>query len=258
VKASVVIAARLGSSRLPGKCLMPILGKPMLERMLERVRASRHVRDVVIATTELAEDDAIAALAGRLGARCFRGSVHDVLGRISAAANSTGADEVVELLGDNPLVHADLIDDVVEFFRGGRFDYAASVTTEHSHAAPALHRFPIGVRVEVITPAVLAECARTAREPRHREHTTSFIYEHPDRFRLGYFEARGRWAELHRPPLTFAVNYEQNLDLVRRIFERCHHGAANFTLADVIRAFDSDPTLQPLMGTPTAAGASGS
>jgi spore coat polysaccharide biosynthesis protein SpsF len=250
VKAAAVIAARMGSSRLPGKCLMPVLGKPMLERMLERVRASHHLGDVVVATTELPEDDAIAALAARLGVGCFRGSVHDVLGRISAAATSTGADQIVEVLGDNPLVHADLIDDVVEFFRGGRFDYAASVTTEHPHAGPALYKFPIGIRVEVFTPAVLAECARTAREPRHREHATSFIYEQPDRFRVGYFEARARWAELHRPPLTFAVNYAQNLELVRRIFERCYPGSVNFTLGDVIRTFDADPTLRPLMGTP--------
>jgi spore coat polysaccharide biosynthesis protein SpsF len=252
VTTAAVIAARMGSSRLPRKCLMPVLGRPMLERMLERVRASRRLGDVVIATTELAEDDALQALAARLGVRCFRGSVHDVLGRISAAAASTGADEVVELLGDNPLVHADLIDDVVEFFRGGRFDYAASVTTEHSHADPALHRFAIGIRVEVFTPAAIAECARTAREPRHREHTTSFMYEHPDRFRVGYVEARGRWAALHRPPLSFAVNYAQNLELVHRIFERCYPIAANFTLADVIRTFDADPSLQRLMGAPPA------
>jgi spore coat polysaccharide biosynthesis protein SpsF len=252
VKTAAVIAARMGSSRLPGKCLMPVLGRPMLERMLERIRVSRHLGEVVIATTELAEDDAIAALAARLGVGCFRGSVHDVLGRISAAAAATRADEIVELLGDNPLVHADLVDDVVEFFRAGRFDYAASVTTEHLHAPPALVRFPIGVRVEVFTPRVLAECARTAREPRHREHTTSFIYEHPERFRVGYFEARGRWAALHRPPLTFAVNYAQNLELVRRIFERCHPADPTFTLGDVVRAFDADPALATLMGPPPA------
>jgi len=250
VKAAAVIAARMGSSRLPGKCLMPILGKPMLERMLERVRASRHIEDVVIATTDLPEDTAIVELAARLGVRCFRGSVDDVLGRIAAAATSSGADEVIELLGDNPLVHAGLIDDVVEFFRGGAFDYAASTTTEHPHAGPARHPFPIGIRVEVITPAILVECARTAREPRHREHTTSFIYEQPERFRLGYFEARGRWGELHRPELTFAVNYAENLALVRRIFERCYPRDANFPLSDVVRAFDADPGLRPLMGTP--------
>ena len=254
MKAAAVIAARMGSSRLPGKCLMPILGKPMLERMLERVRASRHIGDIVIATTELAEDAAIVDLAARVGVRCFRGSVDDVLGRIAAAATSSGAEEVVELLGDNPLVHGDLIDEVVEYFRGGAYDYAASITTEHPHAGPARHRFPIGIRVEVFPPAILAECARTAREPRHREHTTSFIYEQPERFRLGYFEARGRWGGLHRPELTFAVNYAENLALVRRIFEHCHPRDPNFPLSEVIGAFDADPALRPLMGTPRPTG----
>jgi len=251
MKTTALITARMGSSRLPGKSMMPILGKPMIERMIERVRHSQYIEQIVIATTELMEDDTIESLAARIGVGCFRGSVQDVLGRINAAAVVCDADLVVELLGDNPLVHADLIDDVVEFYKESDFDYTASVTTEYPHAGPELMQFPIGTRVEVFSQAVLDRCEELANEPYYREHSTSFIYEHPDMFRLGYFEARGKWRYFNRPELTFAVNYQENLNMVRRIFERCYPVNPNFPLSDVIRTLDSDPTLRPLMGSPS-------
>ena len=251
MKTTALIAARMGSRRLPGKSMMSILGKPMLERMIERVRHSQSIEQIVIATTELPEDDAIESLAARIGVGCFRGSAQDVLGRINAASAAYGPELVVELLGDNPLVHAHLIDDVIVFHTNGDFDYAASVTIEYPHAGAAMKKFPIGIRVQVFTPPVLDRCAQLASEPRYREHSTSFICEHPEMFRPGYFEAKGKWRDLNRPELTFAVNYQENLNMVRRIFERCYPVNPNFPLTDVIRTFDSDPALRPLMGSPS-------
>ena len=243
-----LIACRMGSSRLPGKTTRPILGRPMIERMIERVRHSRHITDVVIATSTNAEDDPLSALATRLGIGCFRGSPNDVLGRIDAAAWEVSADLVVELLGDNPLVHADLIDDVIGFHRAGGYEYSASVTTEYPHVGPAVRRFPVGIRVQVFAPEVLHRAAREATSKYNRENSTTFIYEHPELFRLGYLEARGKWDRLCRPEPTFAVNYQRNFDLVSRIFERCYPVNPNFTLFDALAAYDADPALQPLMG----------
>jgi spore coat polysaccharide biosynthesis protein SpsF len=238
----------MGSSRLPGKTTKLILGRPMIERMIERVRQSRYIGQTVVATSTSGEDDELEALAARIGVGCFRGSPDDVLERVDSAAASTSADLVVELLGDNPLVHADLIDDVIEFHRAGGHDYSASVTTEYPHAGTEVRKFPVGVRVQVFSPAVLHRSALEARSAYHRENSTTYIYEHPDVFRLGYVEARGKWDRLCRPELTFAVNYQENLDLVSRIFERCYPANSNFTLFDAVRAYDADPALQPLMG----------
>lgn len=254
MKTSAVIAARMGSSRLPGKALLPILGKPMLERMIERVRHSRHIGQIVIATTELAEDDVLASFAASVGVECFRGSADDVLGRMAAAAAACDVSVVVELLGDNPLVHADLIDDVIEFYHAQGVDYAASVTTEYPRAGSAVRKFPVGVRVQIFRAEVLARCAELAHRPADREHVTTFIYSHPEIFKLGYFEASGTWAPLNRPDLTFAVNYGENLDMIRRIFERCYPVASNFSLLEAIRAFEADPALRALMGTPAGSG----
>lgn len=229
---------------------MPILGKPMLERMIERVRHSRYVKQIVVATTDLPEDAAIVTLASRIGIGCFRGSAQDVLGRINAAAATYRAEVFLELLGDNPLVHADLIDDVIEFYMEGRFDYAANVTTEYPHAGAKTKKFPIGIRGQVFPLSVLSRCARLTHDSRHREHSTSFIYEHPELFRLGYFEAKGKWRCLNRPGLTLAVNYQEDLDVIRRIFERCYPIDANFPLSAVIHTLESDSALQHLLGAP--------
>jgi spore coat polysaccharide biosynthesis protein SpsF len=245
-----VIAARTGSSRMPGKVLQPILGKPMLERMIERVRQSRYVDDIVIATSTLQEDERLVDFARAVGVNVFRGSPDDVLGRMHGAVSEHGPDLVVELLGDNPLVHADLIDDTVDRHQEGRFGYTATVTNEYPLAPAGAAKFPIGIRVQVFPPAMLARCEAEARTPAHREHSTSFIAQHPERFGVGYLEARGRWADLHRPDLTFAVNYKENHELVAAIFERCYPEDTNFSLHAAVRAWDENPVWHPLMGTP--------
>ncbi len=248
---TALLVARMGSSRLPGKTMRPILGKPMIERMIERVVAARSIRQTVIATTHRLEDDPLAALADRLGIGCYRGSAEDVLARICGAMKAFRADPVVELLGDNPLVHSALIDDVVAFYRAGSFDYAVNVTTEYPNAGLEVAKFPVGIRVQVVSPSALASCQKLATTAYHREHSTSYIIENPEAFKVGYFQAKGRWAALNRPELTFAVNYRQNFDFVSRIFERCSVTNAHFTLSDALECFDSEPALHRLMGTPT-------
>ena len=248
MKIAAIIACRMGSSRLPGKSTLPILGKPMIERMIERVRQSRYLGEIVIATTDLPEDGMLAELAQQIDVGCFRGSANDVLGRMNAAAGVLDADLIVELLGDNPLVHADLIDAVIDFYRAHELDYAASVTTEYPHAAADVPKFPIGIRVQVFPPAVLERCEKSAHDAYHRENSTTYIIEHPEQFRLGYLEAKEKWDKLYRPELTFAVNYAKNFELVTRIFERCYPRDPNFSLTDVVDTFDADPNLRFLMG----------
>lgn len=247
-----LLAVRTGSSRLPAKALMPLLGKPMLERMLERVARATSVDEIVVATTRLDEDDAIEALARRLGAGCYRGPVDDVLGRMAEAVRQSNADRVIELLGDNPLVHADLIDQVCDFFETGAFDYAVNVTHEQPNAPAGAARFPTGIRVEVYRPEVIIRCAEATDDPGHREHSTSYIGEHPERFTLGYFEATGDWATLHRPDYTFAVNYRQNFELIERIFSTCSPSDPNFSLQSVMALLRDEPSLASMMGAPTA------
>jgi spore coat polysaccharide biosynthesis protein SpsF len=250
MKTIALLAVRTGSSRLPAKALMPILGKPMLERMIERVQRASAIDEVVIATTERSEDDRIEALATRLGASCFRGSEDDVLGRMSSAVEAAHCDRVIELLGDNPLVHAEIIDEVAEFFEAGGYDYAVNVTHEQPNAPADAARFPIGIRVEIYKPWVITQSAAETSDPRNREHSTSYIGEHPEKFKLGYFEAKGRWAPLNEPKMTFAVNYQENFDLIEAIFNACYPQDSNFPLQAVMALLEAKPDLRSLMGAP--------
>ena len=252
MKTLALLAVRLGSSRLPGKAMMPILGKPMIEHMIERIRHAKSIDEIMIATTTNAADDALETLADRLGVLCFRGSSEDVLGRMSAAAASTDADLIVEMLGDNPLVHSELIDDVVAFYHEQGVDYAANVTVEYPHAGSDVAKFPVGIRVQAFSPAALATCNRLVTSPEHREHSTSYIYEHPETFSLAYLEAKGKWAALHRPELSFAVNYRANFELVKFIFEQAYPKNSNFSLHEVIKIWDANPQLLPKMGAQAA------
>ena len=228
--------------------MKPILGKPMVEQMIERVMRSRYVKEVTIATTNLPDDQPLFELAQKNGISCYRGSAEDVLERITEAAHQSKADLIVELLGDNPLVHADLIDEVIEFYQSGSFDYVANVTTEYPHAGSNLKKFPTGIRVQVFPVEILEQCEIESHTPYHRENSTTYIYENPEFFRLVYLEAKGRWESLNRPELTFAVNYQKNFDLVSYIFETAYPNDPNFSLSEVMKIYDSNPTLKDLMG----------
>ena len=216
--------------------------------MIERVMRSRYVKEVMVATTNLPEDQPLFELAQQKAISCYRGSPTDVLARITDAAHLSKADLIVELLGDNPLVHADLIDEVIEFYQSGPFDYVANVTTEYPHAGANLKKFPVGIRVQVLSVGILEQCEREAHTLYYRENSTTYIYENPQAFRLGYFEAKGHWESLNRPELTFAVNYQKNLDLVSCIFETAYPCDSNFSLSEVIKVYDSNPDLKDLMG----------
>ncbi|MEM1347100.1 MAG: NTP transferase domain-containing protein [Myxococcota bacterium] len=224
-----VIPVRMDSSRLPGKALRPILGEPMLGRLIERVRRSEALDDVLIATTTLPSDDALEALADELGVRCFRGDPEDVLGRIHSAVEAHDVHQVVELMGDSPLVHSALIEDTITLYERGSFDYVTSRTaTVHIGPGRPTHGFPVGLWVQVFDAEFLARCHAEASDPFFREHSTSFMFKHPNRWSIGYFDPKGSWSPLDRPELFWAVNTAEQFAQITAIFEACYPDDSNF------------------------------
>lgn len=175
---TAILQARMGSTRLPGKMLRPIhAGRGALELMLERVRQARSLAQVVVATTTLAEDDALEALCRRLGVACFRGDPADVLDRYYRCALAFDARAtLVRLTGDCPLHDPAVIDRVVAFFQGGDYDYAAN-----THPPT----FPDGLDTEVFRFTALEAAWRQATLASEREHVTYHLYTHPQTFRIG-------------------------------------------------------------------------
>ncbi len=248
-KTTAFIVARLGSTRLPQKALLPILGRPMIERMIDRVREARLVDDIAIATTTLPEDRALVDLAQQLACGCYQGSPENVSRRVADAAAEHGADVIVELLADNPLVHSDLIDDVIGLFRKQQSDYAANVTKEYQHCPSQFKKFPIGIRVQVYTSDAAKRWSDFPDFVGHELGTTAFMFRNTDHFKCDYLEADGRWEAVNQPDHHLAVNYRKNYELVERIFEHLYPTHPNFSLPVVMAWIKDHPQSMTLMGS---------
>jgi len=202
VRKLVVVQARTGSTRLPGKVMQPVAGAPLLLRLLERVLAARASFELVVATTERAEDDVLAERVRRFGVRVFRGHAHDLLDRHYRAALEARAEVVVKIPSDCPLVDPAAIELVLGLFDAspGRYDFVSNL-----HPAS----WPDGNDVELVTMEALEQAFREARGSHEREHTTPFVWDRPERFRLGNVSwPGGRDLSLsHRLTLDYPDDY---------------------------------------------------
>ena len=170
----VVVQARAGSTRLPGKVLMPIAGQPMLAFMLTRL-AGVHAGKVVVATSREPQDDAVASAAGGAGVAVVRGSERDVLSRFVDALDEYPADVVVRLTADCPLIDPALVDEALAAHSEWDADYTSNTL---------VRTYPDGLDIEVVRAGALRDAARESTDPVEREHVTPFVYRRPERYRL--------------------------------------------------------------------------
>lgn len=222
-----VIQARLSSSRLPSKVLMDICGRPMLDRVVDRVRRAYSLDKVVVATSTDPSDDLLADHCRRAGIPHHRGPLSDVLGRFVIAARHERADVVVRVTADCPLIDPILIDAVVALRNQRGADYASNVMAR---------RFPRGLDTEAFTAAALFRADREGRLPHHREHVTPYLYEDPARFVTASLigqddQGRHRWT----------VDTPEDLALVRAIYARLGDPSAGWR--DVLELLEREPAL---------------
>ncbi len=245
------LIARMDSSRLHGKCMIKICDKPLMELLVERVKSSRLIDRIIIATTSNLSDASLEDLAKKLNVSCYRGSPENVMERICNAAKESECEIIVELLGDNPLVHSDLIDDVITFYKNGNYDYAATITKEYPLSDSSLNLFSIGIRVQVYSRSAAEQWINYKNYLKNEnKHPCSFIFEHPEDFKIGYLEAKGKWEFMNRPNLTFAVNYRKNIQLIQAIFNNNYIVDKNFSLKRVYAQLDKEKSLYNFMGRP--------
>jgi len=243
------IVVRLSSSRLPAKGIKKILDKPMIELMVERIQNSKLIDKIVIATSHLSSDDPLEDLAKKLGIGCYRGSLEHIMERILSASKTNNCDTIVELLGDNPLVHSDLIDDVISCYFSEKCDYSATLTKEHPLAETDLKRFSAGVRVQIYSQSVAEKYVLYPEYINNEnKHPCAYIFDHPEKFKIKFFEAANKWGFLNRPELNFAVNYRKNYELIRTVFEHLYPGTNNFSLKQVCDLLDEHRYLYLQMG----------
>jgi spore coat polysaccharide biosynthesis protein SpsF len=223
-----IIQARMGSSRLPGKVLADLGGAPLLARMIERVRAARTLAGIVVATSDLAQDEPIRALTAALGVDGFAGSESDVLARYAGAAVRFGADPIVRLTADCPLIDPEIVDRCVEAFRA----------TPGCDCLGLGGPFPNGLDTEVVAASALRRAHAEALLPSEREHVLPYVWKHPERFRCGVYtfpEPLGhcRWT----------VDEPRDLELVRAIFSRLHRPGHVFGWREIAALVAREPAL---------------
>jgi spore coat polysaccharide biosynthesis protein SpsF len=227
-----VVAGRMGSSRLPGKTMADLAGKPSLWHIIERLRRVSSLDGVVVATTTDASDDLIRECAEQSNAPCYSGSAEDVLGRTLAAAQSVGARTIVQVTGDCPLVEPSVVERVIEVYRDDMPDYVSTVLGGET--------YPVGLDVEVFSTALLGEVERTTSDPHDREHVSTFIYGHPERYRLRGIEAEG---DRRRPDLRMTLDTDDDLEVVRALYQALWPANPTFSIDDAIEFLDRNPDL---------------
>ncbi|MBI5258796.1 MAG: glycosyltransferase family protein [Burkholderiales bacterium] len=228
-----VVQARMSSSRLPGKVLMSLGSRPLICFMLERVRRARTVDEIVLATSTDGSDDALAEAVSRAGFAVHRGSLDDVLARFAGAAVGRGADVVVRLTGDCPLIDPAIIDRVVSQLRANRLDYV-------TNGEPAT--YPDGLDVEAFTFAALMRADAEARLPSEREHVTPYLRLPQVGLRRG--SVRGA---VDLSALRWTVDHADDLAVVRALVDALGpERALTADLFDFLRVLDAQPQLLQL------------
>jgi len=201
-----IIQARMGSSRLPGKVMLPLAGRPVLDHVVTRVSAATRLDGVVVATSDLPGDQAIADHCATMGWTCVRGSEGDVLARYAAAARAANADIAVRVTSDCPLFSPRILDAMLTAFDPNAMDYMSTNWPGRT--------FPVGLDCEVMRADALLAIAQTATDPYDREHVTPHFYRNPGRFRLAGHRCERQLDHL-RITLDTREDYERLEALVR-------------------------------------------
>ncbi len=224
-----LIQARMGSTRLPGKTLADIVGRPLLAHIIDRVRASETMTALVVATTILPEDQPIEDLARSIGVGIFRGSEDDVLDRFYQAARVAGADIIVRLTADDPFKDPVVLDHLVRYLLSHpELDYVSN-TIEPT--------YPEGLDIEIFTFAALERAWQEARLPSEREHVTSYIWKNPTKFRVANLKHHEDLSHLR-----WTLDYEEDLIFTRRIYAELHQKRI-FLMDDILTLLRQKPEL---------------
>lgn len=226
------IEVRMGSSRLPGKTMKLIQGKPTLEILLERLARAKRVDQIVVATSVNPEDDAIESLCKRLGYSCYRGSLDNVTLRVAEAAREANADIIAEITGDCILTCAEVVDEAIDYFLSHEIDYLSNLMEQ---------TYPQGVDIRVFRAKDLmanAKIVTAANDIPGQDHVYLYFEEHPEKYRIYQMKAP---PEYHRPEWRLDLDYQEDLDLLRIVFDSLYPANPGFTLRDLVAWLDANP-----------------
>lgn len=231
-KIVAIVQARMDSSRLPGKVLKEILGKPMLWHLATRVQKAEYVDDVVIATTTHKDDDSLEKFAVHSNLGIYRGSENDLVDRFYNAAKKYDADVVVRVWGDCPLIDPNLIDKVLLGFINGSYDYANNFNPR---------TYPQGMDFEIYSFKSLQRIWNETDDKFYREYPFEYIYANSDSFKTLYDKNNIDLSDIH-----LTVDYIADFELVTAIFKSLQSNTRTFQLGEILELLESYPVLKKM------------
>ena len=218
-----VLQARMSSTRLPGKVMADLVGAPMILRQIERLRRSRRLDRIVVATSIDPSDDGFSAMLALYDIPVHRGPLDDVLARFEGALKAHPAEILVRLTADCPLADPQVIDATIDLLTTRGLDYAANT--------PAHRTYPKGLDVEVMRSEALFRAARDATDPYEREHVTPYLYRHPEMFAQDFISQAADEGELR-----WTVDRPDDLEFVRAVYGALYPNRPDFG-SEEVRAF---------------------
>ena len=224
-----ILQARMGSTRLPGKVMKKIFGKPMLELQIERIMRCRKIDSIVVATSKSAQDDAIEKLCKQLNINIFRGSLNNVLLRFYEAAKNQSADHVVRLTGDCPLIDPEFIDRLIDFYFEEKCDYASNCRP------PTL---PDGLDAEIFSFEVLKKAKLNAQGIHQLEHVTPYIFLNPEQFSIKNWKFEEDFSGLR-----WTVDEIEDLAFVRKVYDAMYKKKPDFGMKDILKLIEKNSDL---------------
>ncbi len=230
----IIVQARMGSTRLPGKVLKKVLGKTLLEYLMERLRRAKGASDLCVATTTHAKEQPLLDVCARIPVKVFRGSEGDVLERYFGAARELKAEAVVRVTADCPLIDPQEVDKLIECYleNSDQYDYLSNGLTR---------TYPLGMGAEIFSFEALEKAHRGAKKDSEREHVTPYLHMNPRIFRLRDVPYKEDLKE-HR----WTVDTDEDFQLVSKIIEALYPVNPEFSLQDILTLLGKNPQWQEI------------
>ena len=222
VKATAIIQARMNSSRLPGKVMMELCGKPVLYHVVERLKLCASLESIVLATSVSPEDDVLETIVAELGIACFRGSSDDVLSRFYYAAQER-SNHIVRICADSPLLDSRIIDAGVEYYFNTRADIVKTIN------------MPLGLGTEVFSYSALEQAYLHAHKAYQREHVTPYMYEN--------LAVDTMIIEPNSAKYRLTLDTKEDLQVIQMLYTELYKGKHDFYFIDIIRVLDENPEI---------------
>lgn len=231
-KIIATIEARMTSTRLPQKVMLDLAGKPVLYRIVERLKRSKYLDDIVIVTSTDISDDVIVDFCKVNNISCFRGSLDDVMLRVLDGAKAYNADIIVEITGDCPVISYEHVDLLIEKYFEKNVDYAANIIER---------TYPRGFDTQVFSVETLQKASDLTDDMAYREHVSLYIYRHPEIFSLYNYSAKENEPFMYHPEFEITLDTKEDYTLISKLYDDLYKEGEYFTARDVVEYLINNP-----------------